>query len=199
MDELLTYSLTDLLMFTPHTYARLFELYNHALWPAHLLAGALTLWLIVASHHANATRSRIISLLLAAVWAVIAWFFFVLHYATIHLAAPWFALGFALQALLLAVAGLMGQLHYAWRAKGWGHAGLGLLLIASVLMPLTALWSGREWRSIELFALTPDPTALGTVGLLLMTRGKSRWLLLPLPLAWCAITLLTHLAMTLKG
>ena len=31
----LSYTLSDFLLFTPHTYYRLFELYNRAVWPAH--------------------------------------------------------------------------------------------------------------------------------------------------------------------
>jgi hypothetical protein len=36
------------------------------------------------------------------------------------------------------------------------------------------------------FGLFPDPTALATLGLVLMA-GRGHWLLLPLPAAWCAI------------
>lgn len=41
MSEWWTYSLRDFLLFSPHTYYRLFELYNQALWPLHLLALAI--------------------------------------------------------------------------------------------------------------------------------------------------------------
>lgn len=192
MDELLSYSLTDLLMFTPQTYARLFEHYNRSLWPAHIPVAALTLWLIVTTRHADPQRNRFISLLLATAWAAIAWLFFVRHYATIHLAAPWFGVGFAVQAVLLVVVGVIqGKLDYAWSANRWGRTGLGLLLIATLLLPLVAPWSGRAWSAIELFGLTPDPTALGTVGLLLMTHGKTRWWLMPLPLLWGVISAAT--------
>ena len=33
-----TYSLSDLLLFSPRTYYRLFELYNEAVWPMHVAA-----------------------------------------------------------------------------------------------------------------------------------------------------------------
>jgi len=38
MSEWWTYRLSDLLLFSPRTYYRLFELYNAAIWPAQVLA-----------------------------------------------------------------------------------------------------------------------------------------------------------------
>lgn len=200
METLLSYSLTDLLMFSPQSYARLFERYNQALWPAHLPVALLTLWLLTAVHQGDALRARLVALLLALAWGAIAWFFFFHHYAVIHIAAPWFGYGFAVQALLLLVFGtLAGHLPFGGPRSAGGSAGVVVLLIALIGLPLLNLLNGRPWQGIELFGLAPDPTALGTLGLLLMTAGKTRWLLLPLPLLWCAITLLTQLAMVLKG
>lgn len=200
MDELLSYSLADLLMFSPQTYARLFELYHRSLWPAQLPVAAMALWLVAATRRADVLRARLVSLLLALAWAAIAWFFFLRHYATLHLAAPWFALGFAVQALLLLLVGALGgMVRYGWRDSAIGMVGLCLLLAALFLAPLLALLAGRPWQGLELFGLTPDATALGTLGLLLMGKGRARWLLLPLPLLWCAISLLTYAAMVMKG
>ncbi|HCK18987.1 MAG TPA: hypothetical protein DHW36_10760, partial [Thalassospira sp.] len=33
-----------------------------------------------------------------------------------------------------------------------------------------------------------DPTALGTLGFVLLSRGTWRWALLPVPLLWCVIS-----------
>src|SRR5262249_57612480 len=51
MSEWWTYSLSDFLLFSPRTYYRLFELYNLAVWPWHVLAivlglAVLVLWLL---------------------------------------------------------------------------------------------------------------------------------------------------------
>lgn len=200
MDELFSYSLTDLLMFTPQTYARLFERYNQMLWPAHLPVAALSLWLIYVTRQPTPAQSRLISLLLSCSWAAIAWLFFLKHYATINLAAPWFAAGFAVQAILLLIVEVKNEgLHYHWSGSTQGWLGISLLFFALVGVPLVNLLTGHTWQGIELFGLTPDPTALGTLGLLLMTQNNLRWLLVPLPLLWCVITLLTHLALVMKG
>ena len=45
MDALGSYSFTDLLMFSPASYFRLFELANTGLWPGQLLLIAVAAWL----------------------------------------------------------------------------------------------------------------------------------------------------------
>ena len=52
---------------------------------------------------------------------------------------------------------------------------------------------GRPWRQAEVFGLAPDPTALATLGLLLLLLPSrcSRWLLWPIPLLWCSISGMT--------
>lgn len=201
MRDIFSYSLTDLLMFTSHTYERMFELYNRELWPAHLPIAVLVFWLMAVTRHSGVPhRTRLASLLLAFFWAAIAWRFFLQHYAAINLAAPWFALGFAVQAVLFAVVGAMaGRLQYAWSDSTIGRTGLALLLFAVLFVPFISVLLGRSWRGTDFFGATPDPTAIGTIGVLLMTQGKMRWLLLPIPILWCVISFLTYLAMVMKG
>jgi hypothetical protein len=48
---------------------------------------------------------------------------------------------------------------------------------------------GRPWTQAEVFGMAPDPTALGTLGFaLLAPTPRRRWLLLIIPLLWCAIS-----------
>ena len=60
-----------------------------------------------------------------------------------------------------------------------------------MLQPLIGPLFGRPWAQIELFGLAPDPTAVGTLGLVLLGDGRVRWELLAIPLLWCAVTGLT--------
>jgi hypothetical protein len=55
-------------------------------------------------------------------------------------------------------------------------------------MPATAYLTGREWMQAELFAMTPDATALATLGLLLLAKGRLAVWLLVIPLAWCFVS-----------
>jgi hypothetical protein len=186
-------------MFSPEMYFRLYELHNAALWPATPAAGVLGLGLIWLTRRAGAARGRVVSALIAVAWAVVAWWFFHRLYAGINLAAPWFAVGFGVQAaVLLGVGAVAERLQFDWGRGLTPRLGLALLVFAVAVHPLIGpLAGGRDWRGAELFGLAPDPTALGTLGLLLMTRWRHRWALGLLPLLWCLASGLTWLAMDL--
>lgn len=198
MGELSSYTLSDFLMFSPEVYFRLYERYNEALWPAQLLAVVVGLALIGLTRTSGERRSRVAGVLVAAAWAWIAWGFLLRYYAEINLAAPYFAALFLLQALLLLLAAVTGELRSAWQAGAGGRAapvGLALFVFAMVILPLAGPLTGRAWASVELFALAPDPTAVGTLGILLMTRSNWRWWLAAIPLLWCLVSGVTYMAM----
>ena len=168
MSEWWSYRLSDFLMFSPRTYWRLVELYNHDVWPAQLAALALgftALWL-AASRRAGA--GRVLAALLAAAWLWVGWAFHWQRYATINWAAPYFAMAFAVQAGLLLGLGLSRP------GAGTPYAGgtlqnLGWLLAVTgvVFYPMAGLLAGRPWTQAEVFGIAPEPTALASLGLLL--------------------------------
>ena len=171
MSEWWTYRLSDFLMFSPRTYWRLVENYNRDLWPAQLLAlsvGLAAIWLATSQ---RARAGRAIAALLATAWLWVGWAFHWQRYATINWAAQYFAVAFAVQAVLLL--GLWILRHRedppasgaAAQRAGW------LLAVAAVLLyPLAGLLAGRPWSQAEVFGIAPEPTALATLGLLLAGR-----------------------------
>src|SRR5262245_52027521 len=182
MSEWRTYSLSDFLLFSPHTYYRLFELYNAAIWPGQVLALALGLAILVLLRAGFAGRDRIIAAILAAAWLWVAWAYLLARYDTINWAAHYFAIGFAIEVLLLSVAGLiLGRRRFHPTADPTGRLGLIIFAFALVLQPLAAPLVGRPWTQLEIFAIAPDPTAIGTLGLLLTARGWASWLLMAIP------------------
>jgi hypothetical protein len=190
MSEWWTYRLSDFLMFAPRIYYRLFELYNAEVWPAPLVGIALAfaiLWLTWRDQH-----GRVVAAILAAAWLFVAWAYHWERYATINTAAPYYAAGFAAEALLLIWFGVVRDgIRPAFRRDPSGY--LGLILIAIVaLYPFLAPLLGRPWLQAEIFGMAPDPTVLATLGVLLLAKGRAAWLLpLPLPLLWCAISAAT--------
>jgi hypothetical protein len=57
-------------------------------------------------------------------------------------------------------------------------------------MPLLGLLGGRilggrTWHGLELFGSAPDPTALATLGLIVLLRPRFSWMLAILPTLWC--------------
>ncbi len=184
MSEWWTYSLSDFLMFAPRTYYRLLERYNADLWPAQFAAIAAGVALLVLVRRGGSAASRTTAGLLAAAWAWVAWAFLAERYATINWAAAWMAVAFALQGALL--------FAFALRRDGLAPAvasrlGTAITALAVLAYPAIAVLAGRGIAAAEVFGLSPDPTVLATLGVLLRAPAAARAILLPIPLAWCAV------------
>ena len=196
MSEWWTYTLSDFLLFSPGTYYRLFELYNAAIWPAQVLAVALGLAMLLLLRRKTMAAGRVITAVLAACWLWVAIAFLLVRYATINWAAIYFAAGFVLQSALLIWVGVVcGRLSFRPHTDAISRAGLGMFLFALVAQPLIGPLLGRDWRQIEMFGVAPDPTAVATLGMLLVPAGRTRWEVVVLPLLWCAVSGATLWAM----
>jgi hypothetical protein len=201
VSEWWTYRLSSFLLFSPRTYYRLIELYNAAIWPAQLVALALGLVLgirvFLVPRRATATTASAAGAL-AAGWLWVAIAFLARRYATINPAAVWFAWAFALEAALL-LAVLLGaaaaRIRFDVSSRLARRAGLAVLLLALFGEPLAAPLLGRDLRGAEVFGMTPDPTALATLGILAAMRFRGRWMAMVVPVLWCAVSGATLLAM----
>lgn len=196
MPEWWSYSLSDFLLFAPRTYYRLFELYNAEIWPAQLAALAFGIAILFLWFRSAAWAGRASAAILAALWLFIAWAYHLERYATINWVAEYFAWGFAAEAALLAWFGVVrGRLEPGPEAQPARAGGLGMFVFALAIHPLIGLALGRAWTGAELFGVAPDPTVVGTLGVVLRARGIALWALLPLPLVWCLVSGATALAM----
>ena len=196
MSEWWTYRLSDLLLFSPRTYYRLFELYNAAIWPAQIVAVALGLAVLLLGRGQGSSRGRWIAALLAGCWLWVAIAFHANRYASINWAAVDFAWGFGCDAALLIWTGVLrGRLVFGTGEGATSRAARGIFLFALLAQPLIGPLCGRPWRQVEIFGVAPDPTAVATLGLLLLAAGRVRWELIAIPAIWCAISGGTLLAM----
>ena len=189
MDAWWTYGITDLVLFTPETYFRLFQLYHREWWPMQLASLAMAVVILLCLWLRPARGGRVIAILLAASWAWVGWAFLHLRFAPIHWVANWYAVAFFLQALLLFFYGVSRR-GMEFETVITVRAGIGVVVLlgALLVMPATAHLTGREWMQAELFAMTPDATALATLGLLLLAKGHVALWLVIIPVAWCFIT-----------
>jgi Family of unknown function (DUF6064) len=188
MSEWWTYSLSDFLLFSPRTYYRLFELYNAAIWPLQIPALALGGAILGLLLRGVVWRGRAIAAILAACWLWVAWAYLLKRYDTINWAASYFAVGFAIEALLLVWTGIIrDRLRFRSGAEAGGVAGLFIFLFALVVYPLIGPLTGRPWMQVEIFGVAPDPTAIATLGVLVAAH-RPHWQLLVIPLIWCAIS-----------
>jgi hypothetical protein len=196
MSDWWTYRLSDFLLFSPRTYYRMIERYNEAVWPAHLITMAIGCLMLVLLLRPRAGQPRMLWLVLGLLWAWIGWAYLWRRYSTINWAAMYLVPLFAIESLLLGWA--------SWRSKpvviprqGSTARSVGLVLLGAsvVVYPAIAALAGRPWRQAEVFGLSPDPTAIATLGLALLLRPRSRASLLVIPALWCLFSGLTLWAM----
>ena len=196
MPEWWTYRLSDLLLFSPRTYYRMLELYNEAVWPSQFLAVGLGFGILGLLWRPATLQGRVIPAILAALWAWASWAFLWQRYATINWAATYVVPLFVLEALLLAWIGVARQrLSFRAPRDAAGLLGIALFILSLTFYPMLAPLAGRPWRQAEVFGFAPDPTAIATLGLLLLTEGRPRWELLVIPMLWCSISGATLWAM----
>jgi hypothetical protein len=191
-------------MFSPRTYARLVAHYNAEHWPLQALAVALGLAALALAWRApSRPRQRLVWALLAAAWGWVAWAFLHQRFASINWAADAFAWAFGAQGLALAGWGVLGgrlggrtdaapmpvRPPPAGRARTGRAAGGAIVLTALLAWPLLGRLSGGTWASSQVFAFMPDPTALATLGFLLLVPRVSRppWWLFVVPVMSCAL------------
>ena len=195
MEDWWTYGISDFLLFSPRTYHRLIAQYNDDVWPAQLAALAAGAGIFILLHRPGVPATRSIHLALAVSWAWIAWGFHWQRYAAINWAATAFAAAFALEALMLAVAGLAARPPVAASRRPATVIGVGIFFAALVAYPFIAKLGGGEWNEAEIFGLHPDPTALGSLGLLL-AGGRGGILLAVIPVLWLVIAAATAYGLT---
>jgi len=189
-----SYRLSDFLLFSPRVYWRLFELHNQALWPLPLVMLALGIAALALAILRPRPHGRSVAILLAIAWAWVGWSFVWERYATINWTAAFAAPLFAIEALLLVIVG-GGLNRLAFEPRGARSVGGVLLVALALAYALLAPVFGRPWQGAEVFGIAPDPTAIATLGFLLMARGRSIFLLYPIPLLWCLVSGLTLWAM----
>jgi hypothetical protein len=187
MPEWWTYRLSDLLLFSPRTYYRMFELYHAGTWPVHIVVLASAAAIVALARRDEERAQRVIAGVLAAWWLWVGIAFHLNRYATINWSAKYFAVMFVIQALLLVWYGVVrGQLRIQFR-KTAKHQLAGGLVVLAALYPALGILAGRDWNQVEMLGLTPDPTAIGTLAFLALSVTRVPRPLLIIPAVWCLI------------
>ena len=111
-------------------------------------------------------------LLLAAGWLWVGLAWHLGAFAGINFAAPLYGMLFVLQAAILAWMGARGRVAFRFRPGLRGWAGLGLAVAAIIGYPLADHLGGAPWPAVRLPGAAPCPTALLTLGVLLLAEGR---------------------------
>jgi len=183
MDTLLSYHPGDLLMFSPRVYWALVAGNNEAWWPLAILAalaGILLIWLVAVR---AGTGQRFALAGTGAVWWFVTWSFLWQQYRSINWAVDWAIVPCVmLGGLLMVFAATTRPTTYRPHRR---RIGLTLVVWGTLVHPLGFLLDDRSIQAADTWLLFPDPLALTTLGVALVTLDGWRLALaLPVPLLW---------------
>lgn len=198
METWLTYTPADFLLFSPRVYERLFVLHNQDLWPWQIAALASALFVIVLAYRGTRSGSAgreaaIVLAILGTAWLIVAAVFFMGRYQAVNWLGTYIAPLAALQGgILIAMSFSRRARFIAAHANSFAYAaGIALLTIAVLVYPLLAMAFGLDPKGAQFVGLTPDPTAIATLGTLALLEGRARAAAAVLPAAWCIFSALT--------
>ena len=174
-----------MLSFDAEALSSHFAQYNVAIWPAQAvawLAALLVVWLAVKSPQ---NSDRLIGAALAAAWLWCGAVFHLLFFAQLNFMAPLYGGLFILQALLLAWSlAFRDKVAFQVRPGTFAMGGFLVVLFALLLVPAISIFADQSWDSVRLVGVAPGPTAVFTLGLFLLARGRVPLYLTVIPLLW---------------
>ena len=185
MEDLLSYRLSDLLLFSEQTFYRQHQLYRQWLGPFQYLAylyGALFLfaWQV--------QRKRIFCMLISfsvLFWVICIYGYLGQLYAGINSMIRYLIPLLCIQPLLL----LWGQKN---RPVITASRSAFILWLVGLLLPVFELAGGRSTDTLPAYALSPDSLAICSIALMLIFRRSSLFFLPAL--SWLLFSALTYLA-----
>jgi Family of unknown function (DUF6064) len=174
------------LPFSHDQFLDVFGAYNRALWPAVILIWLLTAAAIAALYLRDPWASRLVAAVLAFHWGWAGIAYHLAFFRSINPAATLFGAVFVLQGALFLWLGVLGsQLSFQFTCSVWGRIGAALIAY-SLLYPALGLALGLAYPRLPSFGV-PCPTAILTVGLLLLAPRHEARRLGAIPLLWAAI------------
>jgi hypothetical protein len=189
-----------MLPFDAEALTALYEQYNRSIWPGQVVAILLAAGTLGLTARPSKAVARAIGLVLGAGWAWTGAVFLLQQFAPINFAAPVYGWLFLVQGgLLLWSLTIRGQRVFDLAPGAAGWAALVLAILALVLVPLGEGLVGSGWAAVELPGLAPDATAVFTLAVLAITRGRTPLHLAVLPFLWSVAAGLTAWTLEAPG
>jgi len=176
------------LPFTRAEFLHVFAVYNGAIWPLQIIAAALGLLAVGLLFSRSARTDRAVSAILSFFWAVTGAGYHWMSFTPVNRAAYLFGTLFILMAAVLLVEGTVRNRIRFGTVSG-ARAWIAALLIAYsfAVYPLIGLLVTHPYPETPLFGVTPCPTTIFTLGILLLGRHPNPLVLAVIPLVWSLI------------
>lgn len=173
--------------FTVEQFLDVFARFNAAIWPAQVGAYLLGVATLVLAVQGGRRASRATAILLGGAWAFVGVAYHALFFSAVNPLAPAFAAAFAVEGVLLALAGLRDRLSFRFAPTARHVVGLALVAYAAVVYPLLGVAFGHGYPRAPMFGVAPCPTTIFTFGILLLAEAKVPGWLLPVPFVWSLV------------
>jgi hypothetical protein len=174
-----------MLPFTVDQFLGVFEQYNQAIWPMHVVAYILGIAALVLVVKKTPYSNRTISVILACFWAWVGIVYHLMYFSTINGAALGFGALFIVQAALWLVFGIIRpKLSFQWQTNPYTVIGAVMIVYAMLVYPILGTLLGHGYPRSPSFGVAPCPMIIFTFGLLLLTNAKVPKSLLVIPFLW---------------
>ena len=175
------------LPFTIAQFLDVFRQYNEAVWPIQWVLVAIGLIAVVLALRGGSTASRLVSVLLAALWFWMAIVYHLAFFADLSRVGVVFGLAFGLQSALLSWLAVRKRvILYRPRSPAAMSIGAVLIVYALLLYPVLGSLLGHRYPASPTFGV-PCPTTIFTLGLMVWAGGSIPRRLLIVPLAWALV------------
>jgi hypothetical protein len=168
-----------MLPFTVDQFLGVFEQYNQAIWPMHVVAYILGIAALILVVKKTPYSDRSISVILALFWAWVGIVYHLMYFSAINGAALGFGALFIVQAVLWLVFGIIRpKLSFQWETNPYTVIGAVMIVYAMVIYPILGTLLGHGYPRSPSFGVAPCPMVIFTFGLLLLTNAtvpKSLW------------------------
>jgi hypothetical protein len=177
-------------MSLPFTRAQFFDVfgrYNEGVMPLQVGLYLLAVTAFLAMMARQRRVDRVVSAILAALWAWMGVVYHLTYFAPVNPAARFFGGAFVLAAAAFLWAGVLhGRLVFSGESRARRMTGHVLIAYALVGYPLLSLLIGRTYPEMPTFG-APCPTTIFTIGMLAFVAGPYPRYVMAVPLAWAFI------------
>jgi len=173
------------LPFSRSEFLQVFAEYNEGIWPLQLVSAALGVIALALLFADTSWADRAIAGILALFWTIMGVGYHWLFFSSINVAAYLFGGLFLAAASIFLVEGVVRNRIHFKRPRGW-RGWLALLLFAYSLLvyPVLGLVATHPYPETPLFGVAPCPTAIFTLGLLMLASHPRPVLLASVPAVW---------------
>jgi hypothetical protein len=174
-----------MLPFTIDQFFGVFEQYNQAIWPIHIVAYMLGLAAIILTVKKMRYSDQAISVILACFWAWMGIVYHLMYFSTINGAALGFGVLFIIQAIVWLLFGVIRpKLAFQLDTNPYVLTGILLIVYAMLVYPVLGTLLGHGYPRSPSFGVAPCPTTIFSFGLLLLTNAKVPKSVLVIPFLW---------------